>query len=106
MDRQIAGAPRPCRRNHSEPDSARLNSGSRVARCRSHCGGKACRRGGSPPHRYVQRLRACRAGLPIVQMAVLVTVLTGIRRRPALEIHGSDRLWTAAAFLYFVGPVA
>jgi hypothetical protein len=42
----------------------------------------------------------------IIQVALLVAALTDIRRRPADAIHGSKLLWTALAFVNFVGPIA
>ncbi|HEX6290166.1 MAG TPA: PLD nuclease N-terminal domain-containing protein [Herpetosiphonaceae bacterium] len=44
--------------------------------------------------------------LAIVQIALLVTALIDIRRRPPDKINGSKRLWTAAAFINFIGPIA
>jgi hypothetical protein len=40
------------------------------------------------------------------QLALLVAALTDIRRRPASEIKGGKRLWTALAFVNGVGPIA
>jgi hypothetical protein len=44
----------------------------------------------------------------IVQMALLVAVLADIHRRPAEEIRGSKWLWSALAFVNFmgIGPIA
>jgi hypothetical protein len=41
-----------------------------------------------------------------VQLSLLVASLVDIRRRPASEINGSKRLWTAVSFVNFVGPIA
>jgi hypothetical protein len=41
-----------------------------------------------------------------IQAALLVAALADIRRRPASEIKGSNRLWTALAFLNTIGPIA
>ena len=32
--------------------------------------------------------------------------LIDIRRRPAADIRGSKRVWTALAFVNFIGPLA
>jgi hypothetical protein len=41
-----------------------------------------------------------------IQLALLVTALTDIRRRPASEVNGSKRLWTRIVFINFIGPIA
>lgn len=41
-----------------------------------------------------------------VQVALLIAALADIRRRPEDEIRGNKRLWTAAVFVNFVGPVS
>jgi hypothetical protein len=40
------------------------------------------------------------------QLALLVAALVDIRRRPADKINGSKRLWSAVAFVNFIGPIA
>lgn len=42
----------------------------------------------------------------MVQVALLITALVDIWRRPQEEIRGSKRLWTAVSFVNFVGPVS
>jgi phospholipase D-like protein len=44
----------------------------------------------------------------IVQFALLTAALADIYRRPAEEIRGSKWLWSAAAFVNFmgIGPIA
>jgi hypothetical protein len=42
----------------------------------------------------------------VVQIALLAAALLDIRRRPADAINGSKLLWTALAFVNFVGPIA
>ena len=42
----------------------------------------------------------------VVQVTLLIAALVDIRRRPQEEIRGSKRLWTAAAFVNFVGPLS
>ena len=42
----------------------------------------------------------------IVQFALLIAALTDIWRRPKEEIRGDRRLWTAASFVNFVGPIS
>lgn len=44
--------------------------------------------------------------LGVLQIALLAAALWDIRRRPEAEINGRKGLWTAAAFINFVGPVA
>lgn len=50
-----------------------------------------------------RRLAVAGVGL---QLTLLAAALVDIRRRPAAQIHGSKRLWTALSFVNFVGPVA
>ena len=44
----------------------------------------------------------------IIQLALLAAALTDIHRRPAEQINGSKWLWSAAAFVNFmgIGPIA
>ncbi len=42
----------------------------------------------------------------VVQVALLVAALADIYKRPQEEIRGSKWLWTAAAFVNFVGPIS
>jgi bacteriorhodopsin len=42
----------------------------------------------------------------VVEVALLVATLVDMRRRPADEIRGSKRMWTALAFVNIVGPIA
>jgi hypothetical protein len=44
----------------------------------------------------------------IVQFALLAAALADIYRRPAVEIRGSKWLWSAVAFVNFIGigPIA
>ena len=44
--------------------------------------------------------------LSTVQITLLVAALTDLRRRSADEINGSKQLWTALAFVNFIGPMA
>ncbi|MFL5734092.1 MAG: PLD nuclease N-terminal domain-containing protein [Chloroflexia bacterium] len=41
-----------------------------------------------------------------VQMALLAWTLWDLRHRPETRINGSKRLWTMAAFVQPVGPIA
>jgi hypothetical protein len=41
-----------------------------------------------------------------VQLGLLAVALLDIYRRPAGEIRGDKRLWAAAAFVNYVGPVS
>ena len=42
----------------------------------------------------------------VIEVALLVATLVDIRRRPADQIRGSKRLWTALAFVNIIGPIA
>ena len=44
--------------------------------------------------------------MTIVQLSLLAAALLDLRRRPAEEINGTKRMWTAAAFINFVGPIS
>ena len=44
--------------------------------------------------------------LGALQLALLITALIDIRRRPADAINGSKRLWTLVVFINFIGPIA
>jgi hypothetical protein len=54
----------------------------------------------SPP----QRGAIIAAG--VVQNSLLVAALVDLKRRPARKIRGDKRLWTAAAFVSWVGPIS
>ena len=43
--------------------------------------------------------------LGVLQIGLLITALIDICRRPAEDINGSKRLWTAVVFVNFVGPI-
>lgn len=45
-------------------------------------------------------------GATAVQLGLLSAALVDIRRRPAEQIHGPKRLWTAICFINFVGPIS
>jgi hypothetical protein len=42
----------------------------------------------------------------IIQITLLIAALRDIRRRPAAEIRGPKALWTAIAFINYIGPIA
>jgi bacteriorhodopsin len=42
----------------------------------------------------------------VIEVALLVATLADIKRRPADQIRGSRRLWTALAFVNIIGPIA
>ncbi len=42
----------------------------------------------------------------VAQVALLIAALVDIHRRPQEEVRGNKWLWTAAAFVNFVGPVS
>jgi len=51
------------------------------------------------------RARAAIVAAGVVQNSLLVATLIDLRRRPARKIRGDKRLWTAAAFVSWVGPI-
>lgn len=44
--------------------------------------------------------------LGIIQITLMVAALVDIRKRPAEQIKGSKKLWTALAFVNWIGPIA
>jgi hypothetical protein len=42
----------------------------------------------------------------VVQLGLLAAALVDIYRRPTEEIRGAKRLWTAAAFINYIGPIS
>ena len=44
--------------------------------------------------------------LSFIQFVLLGAALWDIRRRSADQINGSKSLWTVAAFVNFIGPIA
>jgi hypothetical protein len=42
----------------------------------------------------------------VIEVALLVATLADIKRRPADQVRGSRRLWTALAFVNIIGPIA
>ena len=42
----------------------------------------------------------------VVQNSLLVAALVDIRRRPAKKVRGDKRLWAAASFVSWIGPIA
>ena len=42
----------------------------------------------------------------VVEAVLLVATLIDIKRRPADQIKGSKRMWTALAFVNIVGPIS
>ena len=41
-----------------------------------------------------------------VQLLLAAAALLDLRRRPSEQVRGSKKLWAAAAFVNFVGPLA
>jgi hypothetical protein len=52
------------------------------------------------------RARAAVIAAGVVQNSLLVATLVDLRRRPARKIRGDKRLWTAAAFVSWIGPLS
>jgi hypothetical protein len=42
----------------------------------------------------------------VVQNSLLVAALVDLRRRPAKKVRGDKRLWAAASFVSWIGPIA
>ena len=51
------------------------------------------------------RARAAIVAAAVVQNSLLVATLVDLRRRPARKVRGDKRLWSAAAFVSWVGPI-
>jgi hypothetical protein len=50
--------------------------------------------------------RAVLGLLVVGQLALLAAALIDLGRRPARRIRGAKRLWVAASFVNYIGPVA
>jgi hypothetical protein len=53
-----------------------------------------------------RRQRAAIVAAAVVQEALAAATLWDLRHRPSTQIRGSKKLWVAAAFVNFVGPLA
>ena len=42
----------------------------------------------------------------VIEVALLAAALVDIKRRPAEQINGSKRMWSALAFVNIIGPIA
>jgi len=42
----------------------------------------------------------------VVEVVLLAATLFDLKRRPADQIRGSKRMWTALAFINVIGPIA
>ena len=42
----------------------------------------------------------------VVQNSLLVAALVDLRRRPAKKVRGDKRVWAAASFVSWVGPLS
>jgi hypothetical protein len=52
------------------------------------------------------RARAAIVAVGVVQNSLLVATLVDLRRRPARKIRGDKKVWTAAAFVSWIGPIS
>jgi hypothetical protein len=52
------------------------------------------------------RQQAAIVAAAVVQQALAAATLWDLRRRPSAQIRDSKKLWVAAAFVNFVGPMA
>jgi bacteriorhodopsin len=50
--------------------------------------------------------RAALGAAGVVQIGLAAAALLDLRRRPARKVRGDKRLWVAAAFVNYVGPIA
>jgi hypothetical protein len=50
--------------------------------------------------------RALLGGLVLLPPGLLAAALLDLRRRPARKVRGDKRLWVAASFVNYVGPLA
>ena len=50
--------------------------------------------------------RALLGGLVALQFGLLAAALIDLRRRPARKVRGDKRLWVAASFVNYLGPLA
>ena len=53
-----------------------------------------------------RRSRTLIVAAGVVEVVLLVATLIDIKRRPADQIKGSKRMWTALAFVDIEGPIA
>jgi len=59
--------------------------------------------------KWIERSRRSRtliAAAGVVEVVLLAAALIDIRRRPADQIKGSKRMWTALALINIVGPIS
>ena len=42
----------------------------------------------------------------VVQNSLLVAALVDLRRRPAKKVRGDKRVWAAASFVSWIGPIS
>jgi bacteriorhodopsin len=52
------------------------------------------------------RSRSLIVAVGVVEVILLAATLIDIKRRPADQIKGSKRMWTALAFINIVGPIS
>jgi phospholipase D-like protein len=50
--------------------------------------------------------RAAVGAAGVVQVGLAAVALLDLRKRPARKIRGDKRLWVAASFVNYVGPIA
>ncbi|MGZ4269697.1 MAG: PLDc N-terminal domain-containing protein [Solirubrobacteraceae bacterium] len=53
-----------------------------------------------------ERQRAAIVALSVVQVSLQLAALVDLWRRPARRVRGDKRLWAAATFVNFAGPIA
>ena len=55
---------------------------------------------------YSEHSRRLMVAAGVVEVVLLVATLIDIKRRPADQIKGSKRMWTALAFVNIAGPIS
>ena len=53
-----------------------------------------------------RRSRTLIVAAGVVEVVLLAATLIDLKRRPADQIRGSKRMWTALAFVSIVGPIS
>jgi hypothetical protein len=53
-----------------------------------------------------RRQRRAIVAAGVVQYSLMAAALIDLKRRPARQVKGDKRLWVAASFVNFAGPIA
>jgi len=52
------------------------------------------------------RTKAAVVAIGVAQNSLLVAALVDLRRRPSRKVRGDKRLWAAASFVSWIGPIS